>query len=383
MPIYRMDGKKDGKNRYRVRVNYQDNMGKYKQIDRITYGNDEAKNLERELLHNLKKEVTHSNITLQCLFEEYIIVKKHEVRESTLDKTIRILKFHILPDLGNLKLNKLNTSILQKWKLNIENKLMNNKENLSVTTKKNIYAEFRAMLNYAVKMEYLSQNPLIRVGNFKDTNTIHKEMNYYTADEFQRFSKVAFKYAKKAEKSNNIYEWNYYVFFCIAFYTGLRKGEIHGLQWNDISDNKFLSVKRSITQKVKGGDRVTPPKNRTSIRTIQIPVPLQKVLSEHYKRCKTIAEFQEELKICGGTKALRDTSVENHNIRFAEIAGIKKIRIHDFRHSHASLLANNGINIQEIARRLGHAKIEMTWNTYSHLYSREEEKAMQVLDKIV
>ena len=61
---------------------------------------------------------------------------------------------------------------------------------------------------------------------------------------------------------------------------------------------------------------------------------------------------------------------------------MKTIRIHDFRHTHASLLANEGINIQEIARRLGHSKIEITWNIYSHLYPREEERAVAVLDSI-
>jgi len=58
------------------------------------------------------------------------------------------------------------------------------------------------------------------------------------------------------------------------------------------------------------------------------------------------------------------------------------ISIHSYRHSHASLLANEGINIQEIARRLGHARVEMTWNTYSHLYPREEERAVEILNRI-
>ena len=60
----------------------------------------------------------------------------------------------------------------------------------------------------------------------------------------------------------------------------------------------------------------------------------------------------------------------------------KRIRVHDFRHSHVSILANEGINTQEIARRLGRAKVEITWNTYSHLYPREQEKAVDVLNKI-
>ena len=66
----------------------------------------------------------------------------------------------------------------------------------------------------------------------------------------------------------------------------------------------------------------------------------------------------------------------------AAAAGLPHIRIHDFRHTHATLLANEGINIQEIARRLGHSNVEQTWNTYSHLYPREEERAVAILDSL-
>lgn len=172
------------------------------------------------------------------------------------------------------------------------------------------------------------------------------------------------------------------MYFAIAFYTGMRKGEIHGLRWSDI-DGKYISVKRSISQKVKGDDRITPPKNKSSIRTLQIPKPLIEILNEHKERCKIFDGFSEENYICGANKPLRDSTIQKRNIKFAQLAGIKTIRIHDFRHSHASLLANEGINIQEVARRLGHSDVEMTWNTYSHLYPREEERAVAVLDEII
>lgn len=68
--------------------------------------------------------------------------------------------------------------------------------------------------------------------------------------------------------------------------------------------------------------------------------------------------------------------------KFSSAAGVKKIRLHDFRHSHASLLANEGINIQEIARRLGHSNVEITLRTYSHLYPREAERAVGVLNRV-
>ena len=69
-------------------------------------------------------------------------------------------------------------------------------------------------------------------------------------------------------------------------------------------------------------------------------------------------------------------------IRTNDSRVLRRMNNHDFRHSHASLLANEGINIQEIARRLGHSKIEITWNTYSHLYPKEEDRAVSILNRI-
>ena len=208
-------------------------------------------------------------------------------------------------------------------------------------------------------------------------------MQFYTPEEFKKYIEIAKKQAiKKQKEDNNLYEWNFYVFFNIAYFTGLRKGEIHALRWCDIN-NDFLSVKHSITQKLLNRDDVeTLPKNKSSIRTIQIPIPLIKILKEHKKRQMLLPNFSEESRVLGDERCLRDTTIEKRNIVYSQLAGIKTIRVHDFRHSHASLLANMGINIQEVARRLGHTKVEITWNTYSHLYPKEEEKAIKVLNSI-
>ena len=144
-----------------------------------------------------------------------------------------------------------------------------------------------------------------------------------------------------------------------------------------VSPLKRTVSKNSVTQKMKGGDRITPPKNRSSIRNIGIPQPLKIVLNDHYDRCRSIQGFNDSYYVCGGIKPLRDTTIEKANKQYALAADLKQIRIHDFRHSHASLLANNGINIQEIARRLGHSDIKMTLQTYSHLYPKESERALQ------
>ena len=162
----------------------------------------------------------------------------------------------------------------------------------------------------------------------------------------------------------------------------MRKGEINALRWTDLEDER-LTVRRSVNQKVKGKPpEETPPKNKSSYRTIQAPAPLLRILNEQKSRQQQDSRFSESWYICGGPSCISDTALSNHNNDFADAAGLPRIRIHDFRHSHASLLCNEGINIQEVARRLGHANVEITWKTYAHLYPREEERAVSVLNNI-
>lgn len=372
MSITKTGKMKNGKQQYRVRVTYKDSAGRFHQKERTAYGRDDAVLAEMQIRSDLEKSTAPSGFTVKKLYGEYIKNKRHEVRETTLDKTDRILKAKILPYLGACRLDNLNNTVLQNWKNDIS------ELGLSVTTRKNIYGEFRTMLNYAVKMGYLQSNPLIRLGNFKDAyfEVPKDKMQYYTAKEFKKFIATA------KSHTQNLTDWGYYVFFKIAFYTGMRKGEINALKWSDI-DGNIIHVRRSIAQKIKGKKIVeTPPKNKSSYRDLQMPKPLIKILDKHKKRCEQADGFSDDYRICGGADCLSDTGIANRNELYAKQAGLPRIRIHDFRHSHASLLANEGINIQEIARRLGHANIEMTWNTYSHLYPREEERAVRVLDKI-
>lgn len=95
------------------------------------------------------------------------------------------------------------------------------------------------------------QNPLDKVGNFRASGEIKKEMQYYTADEFKKFIAAARENAENADRNGVLGEWDYYVFFAIAFYTGLRKGEIHGLEWRELFLEfqtillRFANIKKS------------------------------------------------------------------------------------------------------------------------------------------
>lgn len=374
MPITKTNLKKDGKLQYRVRVNYIDANGKHRQVERTAYGLAEANQTEQRLINEFKEKKTVScKITVQELYDEYMKYHESETRSTSHASTANKLKMRVLPYLGNYRLDKLTQQVLANWKIEI------GKQDISLRTKRNGYTSLSALLNYAVKMNYITKNPLTVIGNFKETNAIEatsKEIHYYTSDQFIKFISAC------KDNCKTVIDWGYYVFFNIAFFTGARKGEINALKWSDIEGN-IMHIRRSIAQKLKDGDIETPPKNKSSIRDLQMPAPLIEILKEHHERQRKASRlFTDEFRICGGERPLRDTSIENKNIAFSKAADLPHIRIHDFRHSHASLLANEGINIQEIARRLGHSNVQITWNTYSHLYPREEDRAIEVLNRI-
>ena len=379
MPVYKTDKpkNKDGKFQYRVRVNYTDSFGNHKQLTRLVWGANEAKETERQLSNQVMQQEITTSITVDQLFKEYLDYLKFEIRETSLEKKKGIYSNHIA-SLAHSRIDKLNVRTLNNWKKEINLKQTASGQPLRLRTKQNAYKELRALLNYAVKMEYLPSNPIKKIDNFRDAYQTKAEISYYTADEFKRYIAAALEVAQQREY------YDFYVFFNIAYFTGCRKGEIHALRWADINGIN-LSINKSLHQKLKSGDVETPPKNSSSNRTIQLPQPLILILNEHKQRqqnyCSaTNTPWKDSMFICGLHTPLRDSSLDNENRKYANMAQLHRIRIHDFRHSHASLLVNNNINILEVSRRLGHTNIEMTLNTYSHFFPQEEEKALQILN---
>ena len=369
MPIYNTGKTKSGKTQYRVFVNYTDINGKLKRKTKCVYGLREAQTVEKTLLAEVKESGTAGHKTLQQLYDEYISVKGHEVRRSTLERNKSTLSNHVLnTNLARIRIDKLNKAVLQEWKNDLA------KKDIMISTKNNAIKEFHAFLNYAVRMDYISTNPLSDIGRFKDAyfQTAEQKIHFYTPEQFQQYIAIA--------KSNRdtILDYGCYIFFLLAFYTGMRKGELNALKWSDVVGNTIY-VRRSITQKVKGYEE-TPPKNKASYRSLQIPQNVVNELDEYRDVLIKNTQYSENMRVCGADKPLPDTTIYNRNKTYAEQAKLPRIKIHDFRHSHASLLINEGVNIMEVSRRLGHSDVKMTWNTYSHLYHKTEEKALEVLN---
>lgn len=377
MPIYATGKKKDGKNQYRVIVSHTDAYGKHKQHERIAYGKAEAQQAEAELQAKLKTASAPRHMTVGDLYEEYMEQKRQEVRETTYEKTRRNLEYAVLPIFSDAPLDKLNTQMMQKWKNDI------GARDLKIRSKQNYYKEFSALINYAVRREYIAKNPLTLVGNFRTSEfETPEEMQYYTPEEYKLYSAAALEIAQNAPESKAFTDWAYYVFFSMAFYTGMRKGEINSLKWSNI-DGATIKVRTTVSQKVKGKYLESRPKTLSSVRDIIMPAPLCEIVEAHRARQMQDSRFTADYYVCGGVRCLPDTTIEKRNQRYCAAAGVKHIRIHDFRHTHASLLINEGINIMEIGRRLGHKDIKETLDTYAHLYPREEEKAVAILNGII
>lgn len=372
--------KKDGLQKYRVRVRYTakrtDGTPEYKVVERTAYGKAEAMELEKELMQLANKTTvapSDAPQTVRELAEEYLsrMLTSNAIRESSHAKKTSVLNNHVLPILGDYKLGKLNQHILLAWQDEI------NKKPIGLKMKQLIYADLRAMMNYAVKLDYIPVSPLSKVENFRDANSAEhpeEKMQFYTAEQYHRFDAVL-------SKDQTVRGKNLRIFFAVLFYTGCRKGEAQALKWSDY-DGASVWIRRSISQKISG-KRITetPPKNQSSYRKISIPEPLKHLLSEQLNRQKNDPSWTADWRICGGPDVISDTTVSNCNKKTAEAANLPPIRVHDFRHSHASLLINAGINIKAISARLGHSTVEQTWNRYGHLYPEQDNRILSVLNE--
>lgn len=376
MPVTKIQKKRDGLQGYRVRVNFTDpDTGAYRRIERIVYGKAEAAETERQLSAEVKSPAPTADdrLTVAEFAQQYLKYKSNEVRASSLATHEARLRTHAIPFFGPLRMRAVTPRHVADWVASLHSK------GLAPGTISAVYSTTRAMFARAVELHILAASPLGRLRRQrKATPAAPKhDIQYYTADQFQRFYAAAVASASAAR--HPLAEWQYATFFVIAFYSGMRLGEILALRWTDIDfPARLIRVRRSYSNKFGEG----PVKTDSSIRDIGIPAPLVDALQTHLARQRSMPGFSPDFLVCGGPAHLSPDAARSHKKIYARAAGLPQIRIHDFRHSHASLLVNHGINIQEVARRLGHSNVQVTWNTYAHLYPREEERAITVLDAV-
>ncbi len=275
------------------------------------------------------------------------------LREYTMRTKKYIIDLKILPFFGKLSMNAVKPTDIRNW----QNSLI--KQSYSPTYLKTINNQINAIFNYAVKYYDLQSNPCTKAGSMGKSNA--EEMKFWTKQEFMQFIDCVM------DKRQS------YAAFMTLYWTGMRIGELLALTPQDIDFEKHtISISKSY-QRLDGRDLITPPKTPKSKRIVSIPeflvVDLQEYLNSLYgleatDRLFSVTKYYMEHEIQRGIKA----------------SGLKRIRLHDLRHSHASLLIEMGFTPLAIAERLGHDRIETTMNTYAHLYPNKQGQMADQLD---
>lgn len=167
----------------------------------------------------------------------------------------------------------------------------------------------------------------------------------------------------------------YRALFTVLFYCGLRIGEANALQWADISlGSRDMSIYKTVSTKLRnasGGYLITAPKTAGSVRTIPFPQKVADVLAELYAFWSRYDGFSEQWFVFGGLRSIPETTITKMKDKYAKKAGLKVIRIHDFRHSAASYYIHLGCSPNVLAKLLGHSSAKMTLDTYSHFYTSD------------
>ena len=264
---------------------------------------------------------------------------------TTYESYKRNIDVHIIPILGNIKLKDLKPLHLQTF---YANRL---EYGLSKTSVKYLHRILHSALNQATKWQLVPMNIANNVDVPKPEKYIAKILNP----------------EQVTLLLNSVKNTNIYLPVLIAISTGMRRGEILGLTWDNVDlENSTLKVVNSLVP-TKNGLQLLPPKTKTSIRKISLSPNLVEILKIHKAK-----NYSNEF-VC----TLEDGSIitpSSLNHKFKDIINennLPSVRFHDLRHSHASLLLSQGVQPKMISERLGHSNINITMDLYSHIYEAD------------
>lgn len=277
----------------------------------------------------------------------YLPDYKGRVRLRTLNQAMGKMKR--LETFYDKKLIEITPILIKKW----HNDLL--KENLTNNYIRSLHQILQQILDLAVKLDMLTNNAARKVGNLRKTKA---RVDFWTKEEFETFIATFDR--------NDTLELLKFTSIWFLFLTGLRLGELMALKWADIDfHNGTVRIDKSMYYKSKHEWYITDTKTSSSRRLLYIDKITMNHLKVWKEKQKEIGEIEFIFSLDGlpfGTTFLKKT-IDSHS----KYAGVKRIRVHDLRHSHASLMLSLGMNDLEMQNRLGHGDIRTTLGTYSHL----------------
>lgn len=363
--------KKRGKNSYRLAISLglDSETGKYQYSWYTVKGTkrDADKRLG-ELLHQLDTGsfMLPSKTSLSAFLERWLVdYCRPNLTPRSYERYESITRKHLIPALGGILLTQLRPEHLQKL---YSAKLQ---EGLSARSVRYQHVILHKALQTAIKWGLVSRNVADSVDVPKPRRN---EMETWDEDEIARFLKAA-------EATP------YYALFYTALFTGARRGELLALRWSDVDllFNPQVSVSRSLHQLKDNTFVYTEPKTAKSRRTIALSPSVIPILSDHKEKMGAILPIKEDSLVFSTPEGtpLRPNTVSRAWTILAARCGVKVIRFHDARHTHASLLLKQGIHPKIVQERLGHSGIAITLDTYSHVAPGLQEAAAVQFDKLV
>lgn len=354
MPVYK-DEKTDT---WYAKFYYTDYTGTKKQKFKRGFKlQRDAKEWERNFLETQQADLT---MTFENFIKIYNEDMKHRLREHTYTQKQYVINKKLLPYFGKIPVSEITPALIRKW----QNELIAYKDEdgkpYSETYLRTINNQISAIMNYAVRYYGLRDNPCRKAGSIGKSHA--EEMQFWTTEEFKKFlEKISDKPQSRAG-------------FLVLYYTGIRIGELLALEYADIDfKGRKMTINKSY-QRLDTKDVITPPKTPKSIREISLPEFLVDELKTYTEKLYGLRKHD---RIFPYTKHF----FEHEMKRGTKDREVKKIRLHDIRHSHASLLIELGFSPLAIADRLGHEKVETTLNTYSHLFPHKRDEVADKLQK--
>ena len=341
--------KKTGK--WLIQYRYTDWQGKRRKSTKRGFATKrEAEEWLRNFLITQKADF---DMKFEDFWKMYCADMETRLREHTMRTKKYIVELKILPYFGNKRVNDITAADIRQW----QNELI--KMGYSPTYLKTINNQLSAIFNYAVRYYDLKSNPCAKAGSMGKSKA--EEMDFWTVEEFRKFIDSVMN--KRLS----------YMAFMTLYWTGMRMGELLALNPKDVDlEKRTISITKSY-QRLGKKDVITPPKTPKSKRVITIPEFLAADIKDYMD---SLYELQENDRLFPITKYY----LEHEMQRGIKESGVKRIRVHDLRHSHASMLIELGFSPLEIANRLGHEKVETTLNTYAHLYPNKQTKLAERLD---
>ena len=315
----------------------------------------EALEWERNMLLASK---TDMNMKLADFLEVYFRDKDGELKQRTIRNKRYMIEHHIIPLLGNKAMDNITPADIIQW----QNEQISYRDEkgkpYAPTYLKTLQSELSALFNHAVRFYELKSNPVVKAGPLGKGKA--EEMLFWTKEEYLKFIEAV---------KDKPYS---YQAFQILYWCGLRVGELLALTPQDIDfDNKVIRITKSY-QRLEGKDVITDPKTPKSKRNVSMPDFLCEELKEYLGRLYGLLPTDRIFHL---TKSF----LHHEMTRGAGKAGVKRIRIHDLRHSHVSLLISMGFSAVSIGNRVGHESVDITFR-YAHMFPTEQIQMAELLN---